>query len=179
MPSKITTIAVVCGLAIILGLAALAVMDHEPSSSVRTTPRMAIPVSPSRHAGRPGDALVAKLRRLGLAGPDWRQHPDGLWNAHLRKAVGGIEVSCKLESSRSNTLERIEVELEVYSSNYTERATDLKDVFRTAVFEVAPDLSEETFASPMPWTEGPYAMEDLPNLGKRRSLKRFTWTAPR
>lgn len=163
----------------VLALAAVAATRQTPTATAHgAVPAVVIDsqwMRPLREtAATPGDLFVARMEALGLVGSDWHQPgPREAWSALLRKAAGGIQVSCRIESSSARTIENAEIELEVYSENYTERGAQLSEVFRAAIAEVAPDLPEGTLDTPVPWAYENTRMERLPDTGSRNVL-RFT-----
>ncbi|MCB9508520.1 MAG: hypothetical protein H6697_12765 [Myxococcales bacterium] len=166
----------------VLGWGAVASWDEAADVAAAWAPRSqrVRPIDPSRPAdsGPPGstvaDGLVARVRELGLRGGDWRPgEKDGRWTARLERTVGGMQVTCRLESSQADRVEHVEVELETYSYHVTDRGRALVDTFAAVIHVVAPHVSDALLERPVPWTDGAARLERLPETGSRDVL-RFT-----
>lgn len=150
-----------------------------PVSSGRT--KRIPPPTPSREATEPTKhqevsksplLMVSTLKNLygfedGLSGRGWhKSRLDDTWIAILRKPYGRNEISCLIESSSHDTMERVELEAEFYDPGPYDTQMLTQFAKLVAAFHPEADMElAQAIVDQRPWTNGTWHLrrERYPN----------------
>lgn len=137
--------ALVVGVVLLLALAWYASRDRRPRVAESPTASTST-ADAQRYDPNSPTLLIAALKSVGLqedpGGKGWhRSDFDGIWNAVVRKRFGQNEVSCLIESNRSDAVQRVELEAEFHHPGVFER--EILTQFAQALAAVYPNAPRE------------------------------------